>query len=303
MTEQLKTMRHEILRSDWSFHRQLLQSRDAEGDVGINTEVPGETRQRELPIAVMANARRVQESLRLMEELAKLPDTPLKVDPEKYKQARFSLYSIEQRLLSKLQRRDKTKHLSGIYAIIDTAALRGRSHRDVAGQVIRGGARTVHLRDKITPKKELLSVAQQLRQLCAENDVLFVIDGYLDLAIAAEANGLYLAADDLPVKTVRRLLPIDTVLSTTATTVEQALAAVADSADYITVTEDGWAQLSAIRKSVSVPIVAAGSIIPESVAEVMAAGADAVALNVASIPGEDLEKTLRQLADRIGHYK
>jgi hypothetical protein len=35
----------------------------------------------------------------------------------------------------------------------------------------------------------------------------------------------------------------------------------------------------------------------------MAAGADAVALNVASIPGEDLEKTLRQLADRIGHYK
>ncbi len=302
MTEQLKTMRHEILRGDWSFHQQLLKSRDAEGDVGINTEVPGEAKQRELPLAVMANARRVQESLRLMEELAKLPDSPIKLDPEKYKQARFSLYAIEQRLLSKLQRRDKTKHLSGVYAIIDTEALKGRSHRDVAGQAIRGGARTIHLRDKVTPKKELLSLAQQLRELCAENDVLFIIESSCDLAVAADADGLHLAPDDLPVKTVRRLLPIDTVLGTTATTVEQALAAVTDGADYISVTEDGWAQLSAIRKSVAVPIVAVGSIIPESVAEVMA-GADAVALNIASLSGEDLEKTVPHLADRIGHPK
>jgi len=60
LTQQLKTMRHEMLRGDWSFHQQLLNARDSAGDVGISIEAPGEEKQRELPIMVMANARRVQ---------------------------------------------------------------------------------------------------------------------------------------------------------------------------------------------------------------------------------------------------
>lgn len=300
MTQQLKTMRHEMLRGDWAFHQQLLQSRDAEGDVGIDTEVPGEARQRELPIVVMANARRVQESLRLMEELAKLPDAPLKLDPEKYKQARFSLYSIEQRLLSKLHRRDKTKHLTGVYAIIDTGSLAGRSPRNVAEQVICGGAIALHLRDKVTPKKELLPLARQLKKLCAENDILFIIESYLDLTVTIGADGLCLAPDDLPVKAVRSLLPIDAILGVTATSVEQARAVVSDGADYIMVDQGQRAQLSAIRKSVDVPLVLLGSIMSESAVEVMGPGADAIAVNIASLPGKDLESSVRQFADRIG---
>ena len=57
LTEQLKTMRHELLRGDWPFHQQLIQSRDSGGDIGIDIEARGETNQRELPITIMANAR------------------------------------------------------------------------------------------------------------------------------------------------------------------------------------------------------------------------------------------------------
>ena len=64
LTQQLKTMRHELVRDNWSFHQQLLQARDSEGDVGINIEAPGPETQRELPLMVVANSRRVQESLR-----------------------------------------------------------------------------------------------------------------------------------------------------------------------------------------------------------------------------------------------
>ena len=127
LTQRLKTMRYDLVRGDWSFNQQLLQSRNSEGDVGVHLEAAGEEKQRGLPITVVANARRVQESLRTLEELAKIPDTTPELDAEKFKQARFNLYTIEQILLSKLLRQDKIKQIAGLYVIIDTQALKGRS--------------------------------------------------------------------------------------------------------------------------------------------------------------------------------
>jgi thiamine-phosphate pyrophosphorylase len=100
LSQRLKNLRHELVRTEPALDRQLIQARDAAGDVGRDLEVPGEAKQRDLPSMVMANSRRVQESLRVMEELGKLSDTVL--DSEKYKQARFSLYTIEKELMGRL---------------------------------------------------------------------------------------------------------------------------------------------------------------------------------------------------------
>ena len=100
LSQQLKNLRHELVRTERALERRLIQARDADGDVGRDLEVPGESKQRDLPSVVIANSRRVQESLRVMEELAKLPGTVL--DSEKYKQARFSLYTIEKELMGRL---------------------------------------------------------------------------------------------------------------------------------------------------------------------------------------------------------
>ncbi|GAI45001.1 unnamed protein product, partial [marine sediment metagenome] len=83
LSQQLKTMRHELVKGDLPFNTKLIQARDSEGDVGINLEAPGQEKPRELPIIVMANARRVQQSLRTIEELAKTKDVTPKLDPEK----------------------------------------------------------------------------------------------------------------------------------------------------------------------------------------------------------------------------
>ena len=106
LTEQLKTMRHELIRGDTTFQAQLLQSRNSAGDVGVDIEVPGEEKGKELPIVLVANARRVQESLRVLEELSKLPGLPPELDSEKFKHARFNLYTIEQELMFRLLRQD-----------------------------------------------------------------------------------------------------------------------------------------------------------------------------------------------------
>ena len=184
---------------------------------------------------VVANARRVQQSLRTLEELSKIPSPALKLDPERFKQARFKLYTIEQDLLSKLLRQDKTKHITGLYVIIDTSDLKERSHLEIASQVISGGAKLIQLRDKLRSKKELLTISHQLRTLCAEHNVLFIINDYLDIALATEADGLHLGQDDLPFSIARQLLPIDKILGCSVTTVDQATTAESEGADYIAV--------------------------------------------------------------------
>ena len=108
LSQQFKDMRHEMVRVNLSLEKQFLEARDSEGDVGIDLEVPGEEKQKDIPATVVANARRVQEALRVMEEMAKNPDIPL--DSDKFKRARFNLYTIEKDLFNKLMRRDEVKN-------------------------------------------------------------------------------------------------------------------------------------------------------------------------------------------------
>ena len=107
LSQQLKDMRHEMVQIDLSLERQFLQARDSENDVGVDLEVSGEAKYKELSATLVANSRRVQEALRVMEELAKNPGVPLESD--KFKRARFNLYTIEKELFSELTRQGEAK--------------------------------------------------------------------------------------------------------------------------------------------------------------------------------------------------
>lgn len=102
LTQQLKTLRHDLIRGDLPFNLELLQSRNSEEDVGATLEVAGENQAKDLPLIVVANFRRAQEALRVLEEMAKLPEMTGKLDSDKFKQARFALYTLEQKLVSQL---------------------------------------------------------------------------------------------------------------------------------------------------------------------------------------------------------
>ncbi len=315
LTQQLKTMRHELIRGDSAFQQQLLDSRDSAADVGRDTEVPGEGKERDLSLVLVANSRRVQESLRVLEELAKVPGLSHKLDSEKFKQARFNLYTLELALMSKMLRQDKTKRLSGLYVIIDTQALKGRRHVEVARQVIRGGAKVIQLRDKTLSQKELLPIAHQVKNLCTEPGVLFIMNDYIDLALETEADGVHLGQGDLPVSVARKLLPIDKIVGCSTTTVEMALAAQSEGADYIAVGSMyptssketakvvGLERLRQVRQAVSVPLVAIGGITKDNAAEVIAAGANAVAVISAVLAADSPETAAGEIVRRIEAQK
>ncbi len=319
LTEKLKTMRHELVRQDLSFNQQLLQSRNSDNDVGSTLEVTGEEKEKDLPSIMIANSRRVQEALRTLEEVAKTPEFISKLDSGKFQKARFDLYAIEQELLSRIMRKDKLKCLSGLYVILDTQALQGRNHLEVAGQVIKGGASVIQLRDKMQSRHKLLPLARELKKLCSENGVLFIVNDYLDLVLAADTDGLHLGQDDLPVSEARRLLPIDKIIGCSTTSVDQAEKAQMEGADYVAVgaiypTSSktstttpakvvGLEMMREIRKAVSIPIVAIRGINTNNISDVKNAGADAVAVISAVLGAESPEKATRQLVEIFENKK
>jgi len=310
LTQRLKNLRHRLVRLDPELRIQLIRGRDAAGDIGADMEVPGEAKARDAAGVIAANARRVQESLRVMEEMAR--DPGLALETNSYKQARFELYTIEKGLLDRVLRRDKLQRLSGLYVIIDIAFLKGRRLTDIVARVIRGGATTIQLRAKELGVRDFLNSAIELKKICMEHNILFIVNDSLEVALASDADGLHVGQDDLPVAVARRLLPVDKILGVSARTLTEARKARAGGADYLgvgaifpTATKDaagvtGTKIIKEIKKTVELPLVAIGGINIDNVKEVIRAGADAAAIISAVMGAEDIEKATRQLADIIG---
>lgn len=314
LSKQLKALRHQLGEGIHPLEQQLLTARKVKEDVGAFVKLPGEVRHKDLPALVTANARRAQESLRVLEEFARLPDTPVGLKPAKFEHLRFEIYELEQKLTSKLLRREKASRLSGLYLILDSQALVGRSEVEVASQAIRGGAKVIQLRDKQHTKAELLETAQRLKKVCAEKEALFIINDYLDIALASGADGLHLGQKDLPLPEARRLLPIDKLIGCSATTLSQAVRAQSEGADYIGVgaiyptpsKENfrlvGLDTLRRVRGKISLPLIAIGGIDQSNVEPVMKAGADGVAVISAVLGAEDIEGATRKLAAKIEQF-
>ena len=307
LSQRFRQIRHKLIEADSS--QGLLISRDASGDVGAKK--PAAKLRGSLSDLVTANSRRVQESLRVLEEFAQLPGLIPNLDSDWFKSARFTLYILEKELTHRLLRRDKIEKLTGLYVIIDPQFLRGRSEIEVTRQAIRGGARIIQLRDKKREHGELLPIARQLRQLCTQEGVLFIVNDYLDLALASDADGLHVGQSDLPLPVARRLLPHDKLLGGSTHSVEQAIKAQAEGADYIgvgaiytTASKDvitlvGPDMIRRVKQKVSIPIVAIGGIKAENIAEVTAARPQMVAVITAVVAADNVEAAARELATRM----
>jgi thiamine-phosphate pyrophosphorylase len=312
----LRTLRHDLARQTKSLRVGLLSGRDAEHDVGRlhskdSRPITGANSLGGLLDLVAANAKRVEESLRVIEELAKLPDMNSMLNSAGFEQTRFALYTLERDLISKISRRDKTNRMAGLYVILDRQFLAGRDELEVARQIVDGGARAIQLREKQSKKRELWFVAQKLKELCSQAGVLFIVNDYLDLAMAVDADGLHIGQEDLPLAVVRRQLLIDRIVGCSITTVSQAMRAQNEGADYIavgsifpTTTKKeaivvGVDTVRELKRTISTPLVAIGGINESNIGEVVAAGADAVAVVSAVLSEKDIRGAVQKLVAEI----
>jgi thiamine-phosphate pyrophosphorylase len=308
LTRQLKTMRHTLVKSLNQFGTALISERNSETDIGVGTEI---SHRQDLISLVTANARRVEEALRVVEELSKLPDLSSVLHSKDFETARFNLYTLQRELLSRLTRRHKIKQLTGLYVIIDTQTLGLKGEVDATRKAIKGGAKIIQLRDKQRSKGELLTIAKYLADLCRKSNTLFIVNDYLDIVLASDADGIHIGQDDLPLSVIRKELPVDKVIGLSASAVALARKAEAEGADYVAVGSifpsptkpqarvAGLERLRQIKKAISIPIVAIGGINRQNIGEVIAAGADAAAVISAVLNQKDMESAAHQLVKEI----
>jgi thiamine-phosphate pyrophosphorylase len=309
LSEHLKELRHELSAHDMDARLRYLSARDSQSDVGADITTSFQNGKRSLAETVVANARRVEEALRVMEEISKIEGVAL--DAQTYQDARFKLYTIEKELVGRLTRKDISARVYGLYAVIDSDCLKGRNVVEITSQVLAGGVKLVQLRDKNSGKRELLELALALKKLCVENEALLIINDYLDVTLASDADGLHVGQEDLPVKTARALMPIDKLIGCSVTNVNEALRAKDDGADYLacgtvyaTSTKPecpvvGLEALQEIKKTVDLPLVAIGGINIENIPDVFAAGADAAAVISAVVLARSPERAAKEMLERI----
>jgi thiamine-phosphate pyrophosphorylase len=243
--------------------------------------------------------------------LAKVQGDDIGLDWDKFKHARFALYTIEQKIVMELLRHNKRAQVTGLYVIIDTQALKGRGELDVARQALQGGSRIIQLRDKLRPQGMLVPLARELKNVCAEAGALFIVNDYVDLAIASDADGLHIGQEDLPFEAARKMLPKDKILGCSSATLEEALRAEKEGADYIAVgciyptpsksptRLAGLKTLRQVKNKVSVPVVAIGGINEDNIAKVISAGADAFAVISAVLGADDVREASQRLTQII----
>ena len=199
-----------------------------------------------------------------------------------------------------------------LYVVTDSDLSRDRSDAEVARMAYEGGADAVQLRMKHTDGREMLAQAKVIADIADEMDRFFFVNDRVDIAMASGADGVHLGQSDMPVSEARRLMGDDAIIGASVQTVEQAIEAVEQGADYlgvgsifITSTKPdakqglGLGAIFEIRQAVDVPVVAIGGINRGNIQDVIRAGADSAAVVSAVVAQEDPRAAAHELRDLI----
>jgi len=191
----------------------------------------------------------------------------------------------------------------------------GKQLADVMEQALAGGADILQLRNKTGSKAELLEQGKMLRELTAAYGVPFIVNDHPDLAIELSADGVHLGQEDMPIAEARRLLGNDRIIGISTHSLEQALAAERDGADYIGVgpvyptnTKPGRPAVTTnfvadAARHVAIPFVAIGGITLGNVDEVLNAGASRICAVSAIVGSESPDEACRYFLDKINAAK
>lgn len=300
LTLRLKNLRHALTLQDTASNCHLLFSRQADTDIGAHLKTVDQSKPETLFSLISANAKRAEQSLRVLEEFAGLLE--LGFDTSIYSRGRFELYTLEKDLAAILLRKNRRDMIKGLYVAIDVDYLAGRDIPRVTKEVLEGGCRLVQLRAKTASARQFLSLALSLKELCIEYGAVFIVNDRLDIALACGADGLHLGQTDLPLSQARCLMPAGSIIGISADSPEDAASAQAGDADYVAagavfptqtkldVLYGGLSGLKAIRQVVNIPLVAIGGINKSNYNEALQAGADSLCLISAVLGAPDIKK-------------
>lgn len=290
LTAELKGMRSEVRRVIAK-----MGEREAIADVGRKVYSESEGKRASIIDIFSANAKRVQEALRVLEEFSKVISSKYGA---KFKQLRFRFYDLEKRLYFKLLRRIKLDF--DLYVVTDPI----RDHVKVAKAVIAGGGKALQLRDKTVSKSQLIKWARQIVKLTKKAGVTFIVNDYPDIAKMVDADGVHVGQGFRSISKLRKILGEDKIIGVSVQTLKQAKKAEKEGADYVSVSAifatpmkkdakaAGSGTLRQIVKNISIPVVAIGGIDRSNLRRVLATGCQRIAVIRAVLGKKDMRKAI-----------
>ncbi|WP_286172937.1 thiamine phosphate synthase [Caproiciproducens sp. MSJ-32] len=207
----------------------------------------------------------------------------------------------------KLQKLKLDRKSMLLYAVTDRAWLGAKSLSMVVREALEGGASFIQLREKNLPFDEFLAEANEIKELCKEYMVPFVINDNVDVALACDADGVHLGQDDMSPIEARKMLGDNKIIGISAVNLEQAILAEKQGADYLGVgavfptstKEDAdyvsYEELKKICEAVSIPVVAIGGIGANNIMELKGSGIDGISVVSAIFAQKNIKEATENL--------
>lgn len=279
--------------------------RNIKNDIGKELYTESEAKRKTIIDVFLANSKRVQEAIRVLEEFSKL------INPHAgkvIKNIRFKIYELEKKIYYLLKRRSKLNF--DLYVVTDPI----RNHIAIARAAKAGGVRAIQLRDKQASKADLLKWAKKIMQLTHKSDLALIINDYPEIALKSNADGVHLGQEDLRRKTIKKIrleIGEDKIIGVSVASIKQAVNAQRQGVDYIAVgpifptlnkpgaNALGLRLLEKMVNKVKVPVVAIGGINKDNLGKVLKTGCRRVAVISAVLNKRDMEKAIKQLRGRF----
>ena len=291
-SKELREKRHYLRKLFIQKDNDFLNSRDTKKDVGIEiTKDSLLDKKSNIKHVVLGNFKRIQEGLRSIEEISKIScDYSISKEVEAL---RYSFYNLEKEFMGSL----KPEIPLGLYGITAENFSKGRSNYEIVTEMIKSGIKIIQYREKFKSLREKLEEAKILCELCKKNNVLFIVNDHVDIALMVDADGVHVGQEDMPVSEIRKILGANKIIGLSTHSVEDADKAVLQDVDYIgvgpifpTTTKDrtavGIEYMEYVEKNINLPYIAIGGIKESNLSQVVEKGARRIAL-VSEIVGAD----------------
>ena len=202
---------------------------------------------------------------------------------------------------------EQIKKAMCLYAVSDSMWLNGRTLPEVIRESLEGGATFMQIREKNLPYDEFLALAKEVKKVTDEFRVPYVVNDEVEIAKAIDADGVHIGQSDKALVDARKILGPDKIIGVYAQTVEQAVEAQKNGADYLGVgsifttstkldaDDVSLETLRAICDAVSIPVVAIGGIKEDNILDLKGTHVDGVAIVSGIFGAENIKEATSKL--------
>ena len=198
-----------------------------------------------------------------------------------------------------------------LYLITDSHGMSDTKFFETIEKAVSSGVTMVQLREKELSSREFFERAVRLKEICTAANVPLIINDRLDIAIAANADGVHLGTSDLPIGIARKILGENKIIGATAKSVDAAIQAAHDGADYFGIgaffatdtKSDAYtmtpAQIRAVTDAAPIPAVGIGGLTYENLDIIKDSGVIGAAVSAAIMHAENVTETVKLMRKKI----